>query len=303
MNWKAIYNLLKQTLTEWSEDNVPRMGAAMAYYTIFSIAPLLLIVIAIAGLVFGQEAAQGAIMEQIQGLVGPTGAQAIETMLANASKPSSGLMATVIGIVTLLAGATGVFGELQAALNTIWEAPERPSRGLLGFLRHRFLSLLMVIGMGFLLLVSLVLSAGLAALGSFYSDLLPIPEFVLQGLNFVISFAVITVLFAMMYKILPDVAIAWRDVWIGAALTAFLFTIGKGLIGLYLGKAGFSSAYGAAGSLVVILVWIYYSTQILLLGAEFSQVYAKTYGIAKRESAGPTATVGRSAVPDAHSSG
>jgi membrane protein len=303
MNWKAIYNLLKETLAEWSKDSVPRMGAAMAYYTIFSIAPLLLIVIGIAGLVFGQEAAQGAIMEQITGLVGPTGAQAIEAMLANASKPSSGLIATAIGVVTLLAGATGVFGELQAALNTIWDAPERPSRGLLGILRDRVFSLLMVIGMGFLLLVSLVLSAGLAALSSFYSDLLPIPAFVLQGLNFVISFVVITVLFAMMYKILPDVAIAWRDVWVGAALTAFLFTIGKGLIGLYLGKAGFSSAYGAAGSLVVILVWIYYSTQVLLLGAEFTYVYAKTYGSAKRENAGPTASLSRPAVPEPHSSG
>jgi membrane protein len=284
MRWKERLYLLKETFAKWNKDNVPRMGAAMAYYTVFSLAPLLLIAIGIAGVVFGQEAAQGAIMDQLRGLLGPTAAKAVEDMVANASTPSSGVLATIIGMVTLFIGASGAFGELQAALNTIWEVPERPNRGLLGLLKDRFLSMLMVIGTGFLLLVSLVLSAALAALGSFFGHLLPVPESVLQVLNFVLSFAVITLLFAMMYKILPDRPIGWNDVWLGAALTAFLFTIGKFLIGLYIGKANFTSSYGAAGSLVVILVWVYYSTQILLFGAEFTHVYAKARGSVKGES-------------------
>lgn len=302
MTLKNAFNLLKETFAKWNKDNVPRMGAAMAYYTVFSLAPLLLIVIGIAGVVFGQEAAQGAIMDQLRGLLGPTAAKAIEDMVANASKPSSGILATIIGIITLFIGASGAFGELQAALNTIWEVPERPNRGLLGLVRGRFLSMLMVIGTGFLLLVSLVLSAALAALGSFFSHLLPVPESVLQVLNFVLSFAVITLLFAMMYKILPDRPIGWNDVWIGAALTAFLFTIGKFLIGLYIGKANFASSYGAAGSLVVILVWVYYSTQILLFGAEFTYVYAKAHGSLKGESKRSTASDIKSHVPKARSS-
>jgi membrane protein len=278
MNWKTGVGLVKQTFAEWSKDNVPRLGAAMAYYTVVSIAPLLLVIIAVAALVFGREAAEGAIVLQLTGLVGETAAQAIQEMLQNASKPSTGILAAVLGVVTLLAGASGVFAELQAALNTIWKAPAKPDKGLLGILKDRFLSLMMVLGTGFLLLVSLVLSAALAAIGSFLQGLLPVPESVLHVLNFALSFGAITLLFAMMYKILPDVPVAWNDVWTGAAVTAFLFTLGKFLIGMYIGKANFASTYGAAGSLVVILVWVYYSTQILLLGAEFTYVYARTHG-------------------------
>ena len=267
----------------------------MAYYTVVSIAPLLLVVIGVAALVFGREAAEGAIVTQIQGLVGETAAQAIQTMLQNASKPSSGILATVLGIIMLLAGASGVFAELQSALNTIWKASVRPEKGLLGLLKDRFLSLMMVLGTGFLLLVSLTVSASLAAIGSYLQHLLPFPEPFLHLLNFGISFGVITLLFAMMFKILPDAPVAWNDVWIGAAVTAFLFTFGKFLIGVYLGKANFASTYGAAGSLVVILVWVYYSTQILLFGAEFTNVYAMTYGSLKEaRAAGPAVSSKRS---------
>jgi len=285
MNWKAILALLKRTFDEWNKDNVPRLGAAMAYYTVVSIAPLLLVVIGVAALVFGREAAEGALVTQLQGLVGETAAQAIQTMLENASKPSSGILATVLGIIMLLAGASGVFAELQSALNTIWKTSARPDKGFLGMLKDRFFSLLMLLGTGFLLLVSLVISAALAAMGSYLDHILPLPEPLLHGLNFLVSFGVSTLLCAMMFKILPDAPVTWNDVWIGAAVTAFLFTVGKLVIGIYLGKANFASTYGAAGSLVVILVWVYYSTQILLFGAEFTNVYAMTYGSLKQRGA------------------
>ena len=250
----------------------------MAYYTVFSLAPLLMIAIGIAALAFDRETAREQILSQLQDLVGPSGAKAIEAMLQNASSPSSGVLATVIGVITLFVGASGVFGELQASLNTIWDVPEREGGGVWGFVKGRFLSILMVLGTGFLLLVSLILSTGLAAAGSFLLGVLPLPESVLHLLNFALSFGMITVLFALIYKVLPDAPIAWRDVWIGAVLTAFLFEVGKLVIGLYIGKANFASSYGAAGSLVIILVWVYYSTQILLFGAEFTEVYAKEYG-------------------------
>jgi membrane protein len=272
------YRMIRQAIAGYTKDNVPRLGAAMAYYTVFSIAPLLMIAIGIASLAFGRETAREQILSQMQDLVGPTGAKAIEAMLQNASSPSSGMIATIVGVITLLVGASGVFGELQASLNTIWDVPEREGGGLWRFVKDRFLSVLMVLGTGFLLLVSLILSTGLAAAGSFLLGVLPLPESVLHLLNFALSFGMITVLFALIYKLLPDTTIAWRDVWIGAVLTAFLFEVGKLLIGLYIGKANFASSYGAAGSLVIILVWVYYSTQILLFGAEFTEVYAKDYG-------------------------
>jgi membrane protein len=282
MNMPSIvqnsYRLLRQAIAGYSKDSVPRLGAAMAYYTVFSLAPLLMIAIGIVSLAFGREAAREQILSQLQDLVGSTGAKAIEAMLQNASSPSSGVLATIIGVITLFVGASGVFGELQASLNTIWDVPVREGGGFWRFIKDRFLSVLMVLGTGFLLLVSLILSAGLAAAGSFLLGVLPLPEGVLHLLNFALSFAMITVLFALIYKILPDAPIAWRDVWIGSILTAFLFEVGKLLIGLYIGKANFASSYGAAGSLVVILVWVYYSTQILLFGAEFTEVFAKEYG-------------------------
>jgi membrane protein len=275
MKLRLGWILLRNSFIEWLEDKAPRLGAALAYYTAFSLSPLLVIVIAIAGLVFGQEAAEGQIIAQMQGLVGHDGAQAIAAMVQNARKPSSGIIATVVGLATLLIGATGVFGELRDALNTIWEVQPRPGRGLTGLIKDRFLSFTMVVGVGFLLLVSLSVSAGLAAMGRFLGSMLPGLVILSQIINFVVSLSVIGILFALIYRYLPDLKIPWHDVWIGAALTAGLFEIGKFLIGFYLGNSSISSAYGAASSLAIILVWIYYSAQIFLLGAEFTHVYAK----------------------------
>lgn len=278
MNLKVVWGLLKQTYSDWSEDKAPRLGAALAYYTIFSLSPLLVVAIAIAGLVFGQEAAQGQIVGQIRGLVGDEGAQAIQDMIRNASRPGAGIVATVIGAVTLLLGAAGVFGQLKDSLNTIWEVEPKPGRGVPGFIKERFFSFTLVLGTGFLLLVSLVISAALSAVGEYMAGLLPGGEAVWQVVNLAVSFLVITLLFALLFKYLPDVKIAWGDVWIGAAATALLFTLGRSLLGLYLGRGTIGSAYGAAGSLVIVLLWVYYSAQILFFGAEFTQVYANRYG-------------------------
>jgi len=276
--FKAFFALLKQTVAEYNEDKVSRLAAALAYYTVFSLAPILIIAIAIAGLVFGQEAAQGEIVGQIQGLVGRDGAEIIQTAIENASRPKSGIFATVINIALLLFGASGVFAQLQDALNTVWEVAPKPERGLKNVIQQRFLSFAMVLVIAFLLLTSLVLSAALAALGNYMGGLLPGVDVLWQIINFGLSFGVITLLFAMIYKILPDAKIAWGDVWFGAAITALLFAIGKSVLGLYLGNASFGSTYGAAGSLVIILAWVFYSAQILFIGAEFTQVYASKYG-------------------------
>lgn len=279
MNAKALVGLLKETAKEWSEDKSSRLAAALAYYTIFSLAPLLIIVIAIAGLVFGQDAAQGEIVGQLQGLLGRDAAQAIQTVLANAGKKSSGgIITTILNVGILIFGASGVFAQLQDAMNTVWEVAPKPGQGIKQVIRTRLLSFSMILVIGFLLLVSLALSAGLAVVGNLMGNLLPGLGFLWQLLNFAISFGVITLLFAMIFKILPDAKIAWGDVWLGAGLTALLFAIGKLLIGLYLGNASVGSAYGAAGSLVVLLIWVYYSAQIMFFGAEFTQVYASHYG-------------------------
>jgi membrane protein len=245
---------------------------------VFSLAPLLVIAIAVASLVFDPAEVQRGVVEQVGGLVGSEGAGLIETMIQNAQQPGTGIVATILGVVGLLLGALGAFGQLQDALNTIWEVKPKSGGGILALLRDRLLSLTMVLVVGFLLLVSLVISAGLAAVGNFMASLLPESELLLQVLNFALSFAVITVLFALMFKYMPDAKIAWGDVWIGAAITALLFTIGKILIGLYLGNASVTSSYGAAGSLAVLLLWMYYSAQIFFLGAEFTQVYANRFG-------------------------
>ena len=273
---RALWGLLRQASREWMEDKAPRLGAALAYYTIFSLTPLLLIAIAIAGLVFRKEAAQGQIIGQIRNLIGPQGAQAIEAMLASAGRPGSGYTATGIGVVLLLVGSMGLFGQLQDAMNTVWEVQPKPGRGLLGLLRDRLLSLGMVMGTVFLLLVSLIVSAALASLESLFGDWLA--SRVGQVVNFVVSFGIITGLFAMIYRFLPDAKVAWRDVWLGAAITSLLFAIGKTLIGLYIGHSSVASAYGAAGSLVVLLIWTYYSAQIFLFGAELTQAYADRFG-------------------------
>ncbi|MFN2646632.1 MAG: YhjD/YihY/BrkB family envelope integrity protein [Burkholderiales bacterium] len=251
------------------------MGAALSYYTLFSIAPLLLIAIAVAGFVFGEEAARGQISGQLAGMVGPEGAKAVEGMLAAANQPKEGLIATIVGIVTLILGATTVFGELQNAMDRIWRAPAREkSTGWWNLIRTRLLSFGMVLGIAFLLTVSLILSAGIAALGKWWGA----AEAIAHVLEIAISFGIITVLFALIYKFIPRVHVAWRDVWTGAAVTSALFAIGKLAIGLYLGKSSVASAFGAAGSLVVVMVWVYYSAQIFLFGAEFTWVYANEFG-------------------------
>lgn len=286
MRLRDVVRLLKETVKEWNEDKVPLYAAALAYYTVFSLAPLLLIAIAIAGAVFGEEAARGQLDTQIQGLVGKEGAAAIQTMIQNTQKTGSGgVIASVFGVVTLLFGASGVFGQLQESLNAIWEVQPKPDRGWKSFLQSRFLSFAMVVVIGFLLLVSLVLSAVLAGISNFLGDRIPGFAALGQGLNFFISFAVITLLFASIYKFLPDVKVPWKNLWVGSAVTALLFNIGKYLIGLYLGNSGVSSTYGAAGSLVVLLIWIFYSAQILLIGAEFTQVYSRYRGVPIRPAA------------------
>lgn len=275
MRPKALWQMLKDTIHEWSEDKAQTLGAALAYYSVFSIAPLVILAISIAGLGFGEQAARGAIEGEIKEAVGEPVARAIQDLLRHTSDPGAGWLATIIGLVTMLFGASGVFGQLQDALNTIWKVKPKPGRAWLGIVKERFLSFTMVLGTGFLLLVSLVLSAALSALGKFWApDFLPGSLDLWQWVNWGVSFALITLLFAMIYKVLPDVYIAWRDVWVGAAVTALLFTVGKFLLGYYLGRGSVTSPYGAAGSLVVILIWVYYSSQILLFGAEFTRVYA-----------------------------
>lgn len=279
MNLRQIWSLTKQSVSSWIDDYAPSMGAALAYYTLFSVAPLLLIVVAIAGFFFGPEAARGEIFEQLDGLIGKEGALAVQALLESANKPGHGAIASVVGIFTLLIGATTVFAELQSDLDRIWRAPAAAqSSGIWSLIHGRLLSLGMVAAIGFLLLASLVVSAAVAALGKWWGSLFSGWEVALQTINFVVSFAIITGLFALIYKLLPRVKIAWRDVWVGAAVTALLFTIGKLLIGLYLGKSGVTSGFGAAGSFVVLLVWVYYSAQIFLLGAEFTWVYSHSHG-------------------------
>jgi membrane protein len=274
---RALLELLKEAYRDWSEDKASRLAAALAYYTAFSVAPLLLITIAVAGLVFGREAAQGRILGQLEGLMGPA-AGAIETSVANSQDPGAGTLSAIIGIATLIWSASSLFGQLQESLNTIWEVAPDPNAGIVATLKRRFLSMTMVLGVGFVLLVSLVVTAGVAAVGNFFGSLLPGGAFLWQIVNVGLSFAVVTLLFAAIYKVLPDVTVAWGDVWIGSAFTALLFTVGKLLIGLYLGHASVGSTFGAAGSLLVFLVWVYYSAQILFFGAEFTQVYARRYG-------------------------
>lgn len=278
MRMNSAWKLLKATFQAWQEDKVSLWAAALAYYTAFSLAPLLVIAIAIAGAVFGQEAARGEIVGQIQGLVGKQGAEAIQAMLQNTQQPGSGgIVATVVGISALLLGASGVFGQLQDALNAIWGVQPKPGRGIKFFIQNRFLSFAMVLVIGFLLLVSLLLSAGLAAFSAFMGSLFPALAIIGSILNFVISFGVMIVLFALIYKVMPDVKVPWRYLWTGAIVTALLFNIGKFLIGMYLGSGSVSSTYSAAASLGIILLWVYYSVQILLLGAEFTKVYAQTH--------------------------
>ncbi len=275
---KSIFNLFKKTFAEWSQDRASRLAAALAYYTIFSIAPLLVIVIGIAGLVWGRQAVKGQLMSQIGGTVGPQAASLIQTMVQNASKPSAGIAATIIGFVVLLFGASGVFAALQDALNTVWGVAPKPGRPLKNTLQDRLVSFLMVLLIGFLLLASLVISAALQAAAGLVGNAAGMSAATGVAANFLFFLVVGILLFALIFKILPDAEVGWSDVWIGATFTSLLFAVGRWLLGLYLGRAGVASTYGAAGSLVVLLLWIYYSAQILLLGAEFTQVYARRHG-------------------------
>jgi membrane protein len=287
----ALLEIGKESVRAWIDDFVPSMGAAIAYYTIFSIAPLLLIVIGIAGLVLGDDAAAGRIYAELETLIGSDGAAAVQGLVKSASSPQTGLVGTVAGVATLLVGATTAFAELQSALDRIWRAPAPKLNGVLAILRARLLSFGLVLTSGFLLLVSLVVSAALTALGAWWAPLFGAWEALLQIVNLALSLAMVTVLFAMMYKWLPRAKVGWRDVWIGAAVTGLLFTVGKLLIGLYIGKSGVVSGFGAAGSLVVVLVWVYYSAQIFLLGAEFTWVYAYRFG--SRRDVSPVPPIGR----------
>lgn len=278
MNFKIAFELLKQTFQEWNEDKAPRLGAALAYYTVFSIAPLLVILIAIAGIFFGDEAASGQIAHQIDQVVGAQAAQFIQQMIESARKPSDSIVATIIGVGTLLLGAMGVFGQLQDALNTIWEVQPKPGQGFLATIKARLTPFVMVIGVAFLLLSSLAVSAAIAALGTWMENSLPLPAFVLQIINFTIGFFIVTLMFALIFKVLPDAQIQWHDVWIGAAMTTVLFLLGQIGLGWYVGKVSAQSSYGAAGSLVAVLMWVYWTSQILFFGAEFTQVYANKFG-------------------------
>ena len=277
---KKYIQVFKETFREFGEDKVPRLGAALAYYTIFSIGPLLLIAVAMAGIFFGQEAAQGKISAELSKVFGTHMAEATEKMVQAAAKPKSGVIATIVGVITLMLGASGVFGQLKDALNTIWNVEKKPAGGIKGFIRERFLSMAMVLGIGFLLLITLVLDAALAAMGGVVEQYVG-GEAVAHALQLAVSFVLAVVLFACIFRILPDLKIAWHDVWFGAVFTALLFVLGKWGLGLYLGKAAPGSAYGAAGSLVILLIWVYWSAQILFLGAEFTQVYARTFGSLK----------------------
>lgn len=270
--------MFRRALRAWWDDNVPRLGASLAYYTLFAIAPVLLVAIAIAGVVFGPEAVRGEIVGQLDGLVGRDGAQAIQTLLEGASQKQAGMLATVFGSITFVLAATGAFLELQAALNTIWRVKPNPDANWKSFVKDRLRSFGLVVAIGFLLLVSLAVSAALAALGGWLDRTSPGMPAVWNVVNLVVSLAVITALFALLYFFLPDVRLRWRDVIVGAFVTAVLFTIGKQLIGFYLGHSTTASTYGAAGSIIVLLLWVYYSAQVILLGAEFTRVYAERHG-------------------------
>jgi membrane protein len=279
MNPKTFLRLLIKTFEEWNDDKAPRLGAALAYYAIFSIAPLLIVGVAIAGLVYGKEAARGEMARELEQFMDADSARTVQQIVKHTNQSGTGVLATVIGLGTLLFGAAGGFWQLQDALNTVWRVAPKPGRGILGVVSDRLLSFLMVLAIGGFLMASLAVTTAVAAV----SNYVPLPELpggvsLWQLVNGVISVLSITALFAIIYKVLPDAHIVWRDVWLGSALTALLFTLGKQLIGLYLGYASLASAFGAAGSLVLILFWIYYSAQIFLFGAEFTRVYATQQG-------------------------
>ncbi|HVW27151.1 MAG TPA: YihY/virulence factor BrkB family protein [Polyangiaceae bacterium] len=278
MTSKGPLLLLKETAAGWEKHDAARLAAALSYYTLLSLAPVLVIAVTIVGLAFGEDAARGHLASEIGAVVGPQAARSIEAVIANARAPSRGILSSAIGVIVLLLGASGVFGELQSSLNTIWSVEPKPGRGISGVIRDRFFSFTMVLGVAFLLLVSLIVSAALSAVGHVFSSSLPGGDVLWQVLNVAFSIVIITLLFALIFKVVPDIDIQWRDVWLGAFVTALLFSAGKFLLALYLGRAGMTSSYGAAGSLVALAAWVYYAAQILFLGAEFTQVHANQRG-------------------------
>jgi len=280
MHIKSFVSLAKKAVMAWIDDYAPSMGAAIAFYTVFSLAPLVIIVLAIAGFFWGQEAVQGQLMGQMGGLLGQDGAQAIEGVVsASAQEKDQGIIATISSLVVLAIGATTVFAELQSALDRIWEVPASEKKsGIWNMIRSRLLSFGLVLSLAFLLLVSLIVSAALAALGSWMGGLMPGWEVTLQVLNLAVSLTTLTVLFAMIFKLMPSTNVDWSDVWVGAFVTALLFEVGKVLIGLYIAKSGMNESFEAAGSIVILLAWVYYAAQIFLLGAEFTKAYADAHG-------------------------
>lgn len=286
-----VWNLSKETAKDWLDDDAPSLAAALAYYALLSLAPLLVISVGVAGWFLGSEAARGQVSGQLSSIVGSEAADGIQSVVASANEPKRGVIGAVVGIVTLFVGASGVFGQLQTSLDRIWEVKPKPDRGFWVQVKERFFSFTMVLGVAFLLLVSLVLSSLLSSVGQFLADTLPGGAVVWQVINFALSFGVVSLLFALIFKVVPDAKVQWRDVWVGAIVTALLFTIGKQVLGLYLGKAALGSSYGAAGSIVALVVWVYYAAQILFMGAEFTQVQARHRGATIE----PTANAERSA--------
>jgi membrane protein len=274
MTANKLLSIFKATFTGWNKHEAPRLGAALAFYTILSLSPLLIFVVALAGFIFSRSTAQANILSEVQGMIGPEGGRAFESMLANAQKPAAGILGGVIGLLSLLFGASGVFTELRSALNLVWDVKPEQNDGVLALLRERFFSFGMVLSIGFLLLVSLVVNTVLAAIGKFFGGLLPIPSPVLAVLNFLLSYVGVAVLFGLIFRFVPEAKVRWQSVWPGALVTAMFFTVGKTLIGLYLGKSSVGSPYGAAGSVIVVIVWVYYSAQIFFFGAEFTHAYA-----------------------------
>lgn len=308
MNLKHLtadaWPLLKKAVSSFLDDDASSMGAALSYYTVFSLAPILLIVLSVAGLVFGEEAARGALFGELAKLMGSDAARAAQDMMASTSKPSHGVLGTVVGVIVMLVGATTVFAQLQNSLDRIWRAPKREGGGLWNLLRTRFLSFGMILGIAFLLIVSLVVSTAVSAIGKWWGPAFGGFELLSHALTFVFGLIVTTLMFAAIYKVMPRVPVRWRDVWIGAAVTALLFGVGRYLIGLYLGKSSVASGYGAAGSIIIIFLWVYYSAQIFLMGAEFTAVYARSHGATaqKKEqtphaAAAPQAAASRPALP------
>ena len=278
MNLKRVWKLLKQAVKEWQQDKVPILAAALAYYMVFSVAPMVIIVIAVVGFIVGESVARQEVIQQMEALIGPDATESVRIVLQNQFKPSSNIIATVVGIITVIFGATTVVVQLKQALNMIWDVQPKPGQGVKGFIKTRILSVLMVMGIGLILLLSLILSAVLAGVDRLLEQYLSVPSIVWSLTDNLISVILMTLLFGQIYRVLPDVEISWKDVAVGSVITAVLFTLGKAGISIYLGNSSVGSAYGAAGSLVIFLMWVFYSAQIFLFGAEITKVWARTYG-------------------------